>query len=84
MAALLSPPLMQVSFAPFGKVVSPPMKPHGDAAQLAVNAGNIFFSQKQVTFSYLINVICGPMQPGKYRWEAFGDARADYVHACRM
>jgi len=46
MAALLSPPLMQVSFSPFRKVVSEPMKPHGDAAQLAVNAGNIFFSQK--------------------------------------
>ena len=27
-------------------VGSEPMKPHGDAAQLAVNAGNIFFSQK--------------------------------------
>ena len=35
MAALLSPPLMQVSFSPFRKVVSEPMKPHGDAAQLA-------------------------------------------------
>jgi hypothetical protein len=46
MAALLSPPLMQVSFSPFRKVVSPPMKPHGDAAQLAVNASNIFFTQK--------------------------------------
>ena len=38
-AALLSPPLMQVSFPPFRKVVSEPMKPHGDAAQFAVNAG---------------------------------------------
>ena len=46
MAALLSPPLMQVRFSPFRKVVSEPMKPHGDAAQLAVNTGNIFLSQK--------------------------------------
>ena len=59
MAALLSPPLMQVSFSPYRKVVSEPMKPHGDAAQLAV-------------------------KPGEYQWGAFGDARADYVHACRM
>ena len=46
MATLLSPPLMQVSFSPLRKVVSEPMKPHGDAAQLAVNAGNMFFSRK--------------------------------------
>ena len=46
MAALLGPPLMQVRFAPFRKVLSEPMKPHGDAAQLAVNAADIFFSQK--------------------------------------
>ena len=46
MVALLSSPLMQVTFSPCRKVVSEPMKPHGDAAQLAVNAGNIFFSQK--------------------------------------
>jgi hypothetical protein len=32
MAALLNPPLMQVSFSPFRKVVSEPMKPHVDAA----------------------------------------------------
>ena len=35
MAALLSPPLMQVSFSPFGKVICEPVRLHGDAAQFA-------------------------------------------------
>ena len=46
MAALLSPPLMQVSFARVRKVFFELSKPHGDAAQLAVNAGGIFLPQK--------------------------------------
>ena len=62
MAALLGPPLMQVRFAPFRKVLSEPMKPHGDAAQLAV-ATLLSSPSMQLTFSFLRKVICEPMQP---------------------
>ena len=62
MAALLSLPLMQVSFSLFRKVVSEPMTPHGAAAQLAV-ATLLSSPSMQVTFSFLGKVICEPMQP---------------------
>ena len=39
MATLLSSPSMQVTFSFLRKVICEPMQPHGDAAQLAANAG---------------------------------------------
>ena len=47
MAALLSSPLMQVTNSFPRKVICEPMQTHGDAAQLAANAGNIFSSEKK-------------------------------------
>ena len=42
---------MQVSVSPFREVCSEPMKPHGDAAQLAVNAGTVFLFFEKCSFS---------------------------------
>ena len=65
MATLLSSPSMQVTFSFLRKVICEPMQPHGDAAQLAANAGrkvtseqwqrNLFNAQKETHTQTHIN-----------------------------